>query len=61
MSKQESTFIRCFRLGFIAEREQMKVRQSLLKTKDIRQIIELTKRYDTLQRRRDLFDYRKLK
>jgi len=61
MSKQESPFIRCFRLYFIVEREQNKVRKALLKSKDNSVVIPLTNRYDILQRRKDRLNRIKLK
>ena len=60
MKIKESYFVRCFRLSFIVEREQLKVRKSLLKSKDNKQIIALIKRHDTLQRRKDLINKIKL-
>jgi hypothetical protein len=62
MSKQdEKPFVRAFRLYFIVEREQNKVRKDLLKSKDNRVVIPLTNRYDILQRRKDKLNRIKLK
>ena len=59
MPKSESPFVRCFRLEFIVEKEQEKVRKAILKTRDNNEIIRLTYRYDDLQKRKELI--RKLK
>jgi len=61
MSKSEKRFERLFRIQFIIEKEQNQIRKALNNPQSNKQVIELTKRYDILQRRKERIRAIKLK
>jgi len=61
MSTKTNRFPLAFRLSRITETEQHKIRKKLNNSLPTKVVIQLTKRYDVLQRRKEKLNWIKLK